>query len=590
MSTPRWDLSELVGEADPERLRSELDAMVKDAQKFAERYRGRVASLDPAGLRTLLEEKDALALRYEGVEEYCSLLFAADMTDPVASALNSAALQAGTEAGQALAFLSIELGRLLQSRPSLIDDPALAEYRHYLERRARAAPHLLSEAEERVIMAKDRNGLYALSRLQSKWLSTRSFDSVIKGQRRSLSMGEVYGYMYDPDRATRRAVYEAIHTTIGRDVLLWADILKAIVSDHAAMCMLRKYPSPLEPSLLANDIDAATVEALIATVQERADLCQRFFRLKARLLGLEKLGSWDLRAPLPEAPDRTYPWEETRALLTSTYAAFDPELGRYAEDMFERGHIDAQVRRGKRTGAFCSTWVGGRSAFVLQSYNGRLNDVNTLAHELGHAAHAYMYTQAQNYSNCHVSLCMAECGSLMGELLLADRLLGQATSREERKAILLKVLDGFTVAVFQEGFRFLFERSLYEKLEEGAELDGPTISALWRAAQDRVYGDAVEWMDGSETDWGRFPHHYFAETRFYSYPYTFAQLFVFALYRLYQEQGAAFVPRFKALLAAGSSRSPVQLAAELGMDISSPAFWRKGMEQAEAFLKELEGL
>ncbi|NLK25551.1 MAG: M3 family oligoendopeptidase, partial [Euryarchaeota archaeon] len=259
MSAPQWDLSELVDSTELDRLKKDLEAMVEDVRRFADRYRGRIADLDPSGLRDMLQEKDELALRYEGPESYCSLRFAADMTDPVSNSLNSALMRAGTEASQALAFVSIELGKLLLARPELIEEPILADYKHYLERRAKAAPHLLSEAEEKVILAKDQNGLFTLSRLQSKWLSTRTFDVVIDGEARSLSMGEVYAYMYDPDRATRRAVYESIHTTIRRDELLWADILKAIVNDHAAMCKLRRYSSPLEPSLLVNDVEADAV-------------------------------------------------------------------------------------------------------------------------------------------------------------------------------------------------------------------------------------------------------------------------------------------------------------------------------------------
>jgi oligoendopeptidase F len=588
MSAPQWNLSELVASTDPQGLKAELEAMVDASRKFADAYRGRIADLDAVGLREMLERKDELALRHEGVEEYCSLLFAADMTDPVANELNSAYMKAGTEASKAMAAIGIELGQLLLSRPELMDDPALSDYRHYLERRSRAAPYLLSEAEEKIIMTKDQNGIQMLSKLQGKWLSTRTFEVEIAGQKRSLGIGELYAYMYDPERATRRAVYESIGSTLKRDELLWSDILRTIVADHAAMCKLRGYSSPLEPTLLANDISSGAVEALMRVVQDHVGLCQRYFRIKARLLGLERLGSWDLRAPLPSVPDRKYSWDEAKDIVLSTFRDFDGQFGEWAGDMFERGRIDAQVRRGKRTGAFCSTWVNGRSAFILQSYNGRLNDVNTLAHEMGHAVHAYLYTRAQNYSNCHVSLCIAECGSLMGELLLAERLKDEAASREERQHILVKVLDGFTLSVFQEGFRFLFESSLYEEMEAGVELDGEKISKLWRAAQDRFYGDAVEWLEDSEWDWARFPHHYFAGTRFYNYPYTFAQLFVFSLYRMYKEQGPDFVPAFKELLASGSSRSAAELAAGLGMDIEDPEFWLKGIEQAKAFMAELE--
>lgn len=590
MTVPQWNLSELVESTEPQYLKTELKNMVDSYQKFADNYRGRISEFDAGELRDMLEGRDELALHYEGIREYCSLIFSADMIDPTSNELNNAHIRASTEVGKAMAALGIELAQFLMKSPEIIDDPELADYRHYLEKQARAASHLLSEDEEKIIMTKDQNGIHVLSRLQSKWLSTRSFEVEIDGQTRSLSIGEIYAYMHDPERMTRRAVYESIGHTLKQDEILWSDILRTIVADHAAMCELRDYSSPLEPTLLANDVSIEALDSLMKVVQDNVELCQKFFRVRAQLLGLNRLGNWDLRAPLPNAPDNRYTWQEAKELVFSTYHDFDHELGKWANDMFERDRIDAQIRRGKRTGAFCSTWVAGRSAFILQSYNGRLNDVNTLAHEMGHAVHAYMYTREQNYSNCRVSLCIAECGSLMGELLLADRLMQQATSNEERKSILVKILDGFTLAVFQEGFRFIFESSLYNTLEMGEELDGAKISELWRLAQDRVYGDAVDWLDNSEWDWARFPHHYFAGTRFYNYPYTFAQLFVFSLYHMYKEQGAKFVPAFKKLLSAGSSRSTAELANELGMDIESPDFWQKGMEQAKKFLVELESI
>jgi len=251
--------------------------------------------------------------------------------------------------------------------------------------------------------------------------------------------------------------------------------------------------------------------------------------------------------------------------------------------------MDGEVRKGKRTGAFCDTWVGGRSAFVLSSYHGQVNDVFTLAHELGHAVHAYLYTKEQNPSNCAVSLCIAECGSMFGELLLTERLLSEATSDEERREVLVRVMNSFAQTVYQEGFRYFFEMDLARAVGEGKYLDSEAIAGMWMKAQRSIYGD-IDFLPETRWDWARFPHHYFSGIRFYEYPYVFAQLFVFALFRLYREQGAAFVPRLKALLAAGSSRSPLQLAAELGFDIHGKEFWQKGMDQAEEYLRELEKL
>ncbi len=588
MTIPRWDISQLVDSTDTKHLKEQMRAMRDEASAFASRYRGKIADLDASGLREMLAAKDEMALRYEGAMTYTSLSFAADTTDPVANDLYAAYSEASTQANQDLAFMSIEVGRLLASRPEMLDDPELKDYRHYLERMLAYAPYLLSEGEEKVIMAKDQNGVEAWSKLQSRWLSTRQFRMNVNGEEKVLSVGEMTPFIYDPDRTTRKNVYLSLGETLVKDEILWADIMKAIVTDHQAMGRIRGYPSPLTSSLLVNDVEQGAVEALMRVVRRNSGLCQRYFRLKAGLLGLPILGSWDLRAPLPGAPEHQYSWEETRDLLVSVYSGYDARFGEWVADIYKGQRLDGQVRKGKRTGAFCDTWIGGRSAFILSSYSGRLNDVYTLAHELGHGVHAYLYTRAQNPSNCQVSLCVAECGSLFGELLLTERLLEEAGSGEERRALLVKVLNSFTQTVFQEGFRYLFEISLYDALDRGELLDSGKISELWMAAQKSIYGDAVEYLPESKYDWARFPHHFFPDLRFYDYPYVFAQLFVFALFRLYKGEGEAFKPKFRRLLEAGSSRSPADLARELGFDISEEGFWLKGMEQAEEFLAELE--
>lgn len=589
MSEMNWDLSVLVESTETERIKERLAAMVGDYAKFAERYRGRIERLDPAGLAEMLRTKDDLFLRYEGVMTYCSLAFSADQGDPIANSLNHASSRAATEADQLTAFMAVELGRFLASRPELVDDPSLGDYKHYLERYLRIAPHLLSEQEEKLISAKDRTGVKAWSKLQSKWLSSRQFPMSVKGEGKMLSMGEMIPFIYDPDRETRRAAYSSMGTTLCADRLLWADAMSAIWTDHLQMCKLRSYPSPLTSSLIDNDVEERTITTLMEVVRKNAPICHRYFSVKAKLLGLEKLGNWDLRAPLPDSVDRERTWDEARQLLISLYTDFDPQFGEWVRDMFDRRHLDGQVRKGKRTGAFCDTWVGGRSAFILSSYNGHVNDIYTLAHELGHAVHAYLYTREQNPSNCAVSLCVAECGSMFGELLLTERLLKEASSDDERRSVLVKVMNSFVQTVYQEGFRYFFEVDVARAVGEGRFLDADAIADMWMSAQRSLYGN-IEYLPETRWDWARFPHHYFSDVRFYEYPYVYAQLFVFALFRLYREQGEAFVPRLKALLSAGSSLSALQLAEGLGFDIGQEGFWQKGIDQASEYLEELERL
>jgi oligoendopeptidase F len=354
------------------------------------------------------------------------------------------------------------------------------------------------------------------------------------------------------------------------------------------MCEWRRFPTPLTQSLIANDLDEKAVSALMETMGKSVGVYWRYLRVKAGLMGLPRLGNWDITAPLPSAPDAKYTWDESRREVVSAYSAFDPGWGGWVDEMYGKRHIDGEVRTGKQSGAFCSTWLSGKSAWVLQSFNGRVGDVYTQAHELGHAVHAYLSSRSQNPPNCDVGSCIAECGSIFGELLLTDRLLAGAKTPAERQAVLCNVLDEFGMAAFQVSARFWFEQSMYDSIKAGRFLDGETVSGLWISARDRVYGDAVEWLPEMKWEWTMKVHYYMPNYRFYNYPYVFAQLFVFALYRLYREQGAAFAPRFRALLAAGSSKSPAELAVELGFDISTPAFWRKGIEQAEEFISDLE--
>jgi oligoendopeptidase F len=275
-------------------------------------------------------------------------------------------------------------------------------------------------------------------------------------------------------------------------------------------------------------------------------------------------------------------------MVTDAYMCFDTQSGEWINEMYEKRHIDAEVREGKRSGAFSSSWYKGKSAYILQSFNGILGDLFTQAHELGHALHSYLSTRAQKPFNLQYSYCIAEVGSIFGELLLTEKLLGMAESKKEKQVLLAKVLDEFSDTAFQVSARVFFETSLYDVIKDGEVLDGERISELWIAARDDIFGDAVEWLPEMKFWWTQKLHFYMAYMRYYNYPYVFAQLFVYAMYKLYKEQGQKFVPKFKALLAAGSSKSPRELAKGLGFDIRKEEFWQKGIDQYVEFIDMFE--
>jgi oligoendopeptidase F len=589
MNDIKWDLSQLVKSTDQSYIVKELDALVEEAGKRAEQYRDKIKSLDAKGLKALFEERERMQLRYEGAIMYSRLRYSADTTDVVSKQLNDAVSKAGTKVGQLLAFVDIELSFLLKQKPELVKDPVLAEFKHALDRTLRAAPYLLSESEEQIIMSKDQNGAQAWSQLQREWLSTRTFPIEVEGKRKRLAYGQVIGLYGSPDRKLRRDANRIVYGRLGKDEIIWSTAMRSICDDHLQNCDLRKYPTPETSSLIYNDVEPEAIEALMTTMKDNVGVYRKYLKLKAKMMNLDRLGNWDIMAPLPDAPKMTFTWDQAHSTVVKAYGGFDPQLGEWSEDMYQKKHIDAAVRPGKVSGAFCQDWYGGKSAYVLQSFNGRLDDVYTQAHEMGHSMHAYLTSRSQRATNTAISFCIAECGSIFGELLLTDHLIGNAKDVKEKQAVLTQVMDGFGQAAFQVSARYFFEKSLYQAIRDGKYLDGETISALWVKARDDVYGDAVEWLPEMKWEWTMKMHYYIPDLRYYNYPYVFAQLFVFSMYRLYQEQGRAFVPKFKGLLSAGSSRSAAELAAGLGFDIGKEASWQKGIAQAETFIEELEG-
>ena len=583
-----WDLSQLVGSTDSASIKKKLEEMVAEAEKVRNDYRGKIGVLDAKGVSELLESRDALTLKNEGAVKYCFLMYAANSTDETAKQLNDAARRAMMRVGQKLAFVDIELGKLVVARPGMVKDSKLTEYRHYLERLLRRVPHMLSETEEQLVIVKDKNGINAWETLQSDWLSTRMFQIEVKGEKKTLPYGQMVGFYQNPDRDLRKRAYQTVYETVGKDEIVWASAIRSVCEDHTQMCELRKWQAPMTQSLIDNDVDEQAITSLMKTIEKSAKLYQKYLQLKAKLMNLSKLANYDLMAPLPKTPETTYAWADSRKEVTEAYAEFDQQIGDWIGEMYQKRHLDGEVRKGKTAGAFCASWLAGKSAYILQSFNGRMMDMYTQAHELGHAIHAYLASRAQKPSNCEVGSCIAETGSIFGELLLTEKLLKKAKTKEEKQAILAIILDEFGMAAFQVSARVFFEQTLYDSIKKGQFLDGETVAKLWQAARDKIYGDAVEWLEAMKWHWTTTPHYYMANYRFYNYPYVFAQLFVYALYRLYKEQGKKFVPKLKALLAAGSSKSPRELSLELGLNVADPKFWEKGMKQAEEFIDMLE--
>lgn len=565
-----------------------MEEVTAMAEKFAEKYRGKIGEFSAIELLTCLQEYEAYLAKLREITLFSELSFAANMTLPETQTLHDKTMKLEAKLGKLLAFFELEVGNLVYKKPELIFHPALANYRHFLEKLRRNVPHQLSETEEKLIIDKDQFGIYAWEEFQAKWLNTRTFEVTVEGEKKHLPFGAAYGLFMHPDRATRESAYKAIFGLVGKDGEVFASAFRNICNDWLTVCEWRKYSSPMEASLITNDTDQQTIDNLLKAVEENVDTYQRYLKLKAKLMKLPKLGCHDILAPLPDAPDMKFTFEQAKDLITRAYTSFDEEYAFAVKDMFQRKHIDATPRYGKQHGAFCAGWYNGKTAYVLQSFNGRLNDLYTLAHELGHATHDYYCYRSQTILNSRVPMVVAETASIFGELLLTDLLLKEAKTNMEKKVVLCRILDGAGRVIFSVTSRAWFEQSIYEAIKRGEYLNHETICKYWVAARDKAYGDTVEWFSEMLSEWSITPHYYMANFRFYNYPYVYAQLFVYALYQKYMEEGKAFIPKMKKILSAGSSISPVEIGKIAGFDVTSKEFWQIGIRQYEHFLKELE--
>ncbi len=571
-------------------LKKTIEFIQKAADDLVNNYQGKIAKFSSKELLKLLQDYEVYLEESNNLGLFARLTFAGNMTKPESQKLNDRVSKIQANLSKKLAFLKLETGQLVYDKPELITNKALANYKHYLEKLKRAVPHQLSEIEEQLIIEKDQFGIRGWQQLQSKWLNTRIFEVEVEGEKKDLSYGDANALLPHPDRETRKSANQAIYELLKKDGELFTSALRNINNDWINITIRRKYDSEMHASLIANDIDQKTIDSLLKTIDENSHIYRRYLQLKAKLLGLPKLASYDIVAPLPDAPDVTYDFEKAKEITIAAYSKFDEEYAFATKDMFEKNRIDASPRFGKRSGAFCSSWYKGQSAFILQSYNNSLSGIYTLAHELGHATHDYYFTREQTILNGNIPMIVAETASIFGELLVTDLLLNQAQNDNEKLAIISRVLDGAGMAAFQVTARAWFEQDMYDAIKEGDFLDYETISKFWAKNRDRIYGDVIDWLDVMDSEWTMKGHYYMPNFRFYNYPYVYGQFFVYALYQKYIEEGKSFVPKFKKVLAAGSSISPKEIGEIFGLDVTDPEFWKLGIKRFEYFVNEFEKL
>ncbi|HEX5614569.1 MAG TPA: M3 family oligoendopeptidase [Acidimicrobiia bacterium] len=575
-----WDLEPLLpepGEAGVKALLDRADALTDHLST----YRGRIADLDADGLVGLVAGFAELRDLMGRAGNYAGLAFSIDTADPSRGALMQRVEERSIAISTRLVFFELEWAALDDERvETLLSDARLDDARHYLRSLRRYRPHLLSEAEEVVLAEKSVTGRGAWERLFEELVSSIELD--LDGARVSLEAG--LSRLHTPDRAERRAAAEAVTAGLAPGLRTRAYVFNTLLADKATDDRLRRHATWISSRNLDNEASDESVRALIEAVQGRYSIPQRWYAIKARLLGLDRLADYDRNASVAESEDAVG-WDDARALVAESYRAFSPDLADVVELFFADAWIDAPVRPGKRPGAFCAYTVPSHHPYLLLNWTATRRDVLTLAHELGHGAHAYL-AREQGVFHQSTPLTLAETASVFGETLTFGRLLGVTTDPAERLALLASNLEDQIATVFRQIAMNRFEDAVHTERREVGELSVERFGELWTASQQAMLGDAVEITDGYRSWWSYIPH--FIATPGYVYAYAFGQLLALSVYAEYEAQGPDFVPQYLELLRRGGSMPPEELGRLVGVDLADPAFWDRGLDLVERRLVETE--
>jgi oligoendopeptidase F len=585
-----WDLSDLFSGADDPAIVASLDAALAAARGFGRRYRGQIhveGGPPAATVAAAVGELEVILEQAAKAAAYADLLHAADTTPPQHGALVALTQERSSAIRQEVLFFELEWLALDDAAAQRVaDDPQCRKYRHFLRSLRRYRPHVLSEPEEKILEDKANTGARAFSRLFDELVSSLTFDVEIDGRRQQLNESGVLTLLHDPRREVRRAGAAALTRGLQANELVLGFIFNTLVQDHAVDDRLRRFGDPMQARHLANEINEDTVQALLHACEARHDLVQRYYHLKSRLLRIDRLADYDRYAPVT-AHEATLPWSRCRDVVLAAYGAFAPRMQEIAAEFFAKRWIDAEVRQGKRGGAFSASTVPSVHPYVLVNYTGRLHDVMTVAHELGHGVHQYL-SRPQGHLQADTPLTMAETASVFGEMLVFEHLLRTVTEPRARLAMLCNKIEDTIATVFRQATLTRFEQQLHAARRAEGELSRQRICTLWQTANATLYGDAVTLTDGYGWWWAYIPH--FVHSPFYCYAYSFGELLVLALYEKYRREGETFVPEYLHLLAAGGSDTPQRLLRPLGVDIEDPQFWQSGLEPFSKMVDEAERL
>ncbi|NWG34424.1 MAG: M3 family oligoendopeptidase [Chloroflexi bacterium] len=580
----KWDLRQLFPGFDSLELQTAFDNVEEQVATFEGVRNKLTPDMDTDTFMDVVRASEAIVRILNRIYAFAGLSFAEDTQNQNAQSLMGRVQQFAAEMQNRTLFFSLwwkelddwNAGRLMS---------AAGDYRYYLEEMRHFKPHTLSEAEEKVINIKDVTGSNALVNLYDAITNRYVFKLEVDGERKELTRAQLQPYIQGPDPDLRAKAYQELYRVYGNDGPILGQMYQTRVRDwHNENISLRKFKSAISVRNLVNDIPDEAVETLFEVAKKNAKIFQRYFKMKAKHVGVERLRRYDIYAPVAKS-DKAFEFAAAADMVLESFSAFDPKVGELARRVFDQNRLDSEIRRGKQGGAFCASINPEDTPFVLMNYTGRARDVATLAHELGHAIHAMLASHHSAFT-FHSSLPLAETASTFGEMMLIDQLLAVETDEAVRRDILFKQMDDAFATILRQIYFALFERKAHALVQKNATVD--EMCAAYMENLTEQFGDSVELSDEFKWEWVSIPHIY--HTPFYVYAYAFGQLLVFSLYQQFKAEGDSFKPKYLKILASGGSEAPVKILAEAGVDIRSAAFWQGGFDVLSRMVDELEKL
>jgi oligoendopeptidase F len=579
----RWDLSDLYAGIDDPAIDRDIKRTDERAAQFSATYRGKMTALDPEELHEAIAEYESMIEAAYKVGAFAQLIWSTETNNPRYGALLQRVTEWGAQLQQTLVFFDLEWTNAPDEfAHRMMAHPALEHYRHWMETTRRYQPHRLSEPEEKILAEKSVTGRDAWSRFFSELMGSTHYP--LDGE--ELTQDALLSRLFEPDRALRQRAAESLTGVLREKLPILTFVFNTLAADKASDDRLRHYPTWISSRNLDNQVSDDVVEALVNAVTSRSDIVARYYQLKGKLLGIDKLCDYDRYAPLPTA-ESFYAWDPAREIVLKAYHRFHPRMGEIAELFFTQSWIDAPPLPGKRGGAYSASTVPSVHPYVFMNYTGNVRHVMTLAHELGHGIHQYL-SREQGLLQADTPLTTAEMASTFGEMLVFTSFMEQESDPKVRLATLAhKIEDSFST-IFRQVWMNRFEHGLHTARREEGELGSDRISEIWMQTQQTMFADSVEMTDNYAIWWSYIPH--FLQVPGYVYAYAFGELLVLALFARYRQEGNTFAPRYLDVLRAGGSDWPEKILAPMGVDLTDPAFWQEGLIEIEAMVTQAEQL